>query len=229
MLPNSVSSRPPDMSKHRLSSGKAGGGEQQFENLLTTMGMDKANPFSRAGLTWGLEQIEREFIRAVAVSGKQPNPKLVRRYCAAITKLLTLSSTIGPDFFGDEIERAGLSRLNPDMDDSMLRAVMEEHRHGRDDLVARLTRRRLDVEHWLKITGNSYKRRDVRKLVVEPFLQLMTEFQITTSRKQLPRTRIFDALFNWLGVERKFRPSDAAINAIARELKGSGGDSKSNA
>jgi hypothetical protein len=69
----------------------------------------------------------------------------------------------------------------------------------------------------------------VTKLAVEPFLRLMAESKITTSRKQLPRKRMFDALFDWLGIERKFRPSDAAINAIARGLKGSGSASKSNA
>jgi hypothetical protein len=61
--------------------------------------------------------------------------------------------------------------------------------------------------------------------VVEPFLQLMTEFKVTASRKQLPRTRIFNGLFDWLGVERKFRPSNAAINAIAKGLEASGGGS----
>jgi hypothetical protein len=65
-------------------------------------------------------------------------------------------------------------------------------------------------------------------LVVEPVLKLITQHEIATSRKQRPRTEIFDALFNWLGVERKFRPSSANINAIARELEG-GGASKSNA
>jgi hypothetical protein len=32
---------------------------------------------------------------------------------------------------------------------------------------------------------------------------------------------MFDALFDWLGIERKFRPSPANINTIARELEGS--------
>jgi hypothetical protein len=76
----------------------------------------------------------------------------------------------------------------------------------------------LDIDHWLKISGDAYKKQDVRKLIVEPFLKLMEEHQITTSPKQLPRSRIFDALFNWLGVESGDRSTSASINAIAREL-----------
>jgi hypothetical protein len=98
---------------------------------------------------------------------------------------------------------------------------MSEHGHKRNDLVAELTEHRLDIDHWLKTSGDVYKKRDVRKLVVEPFLQLIAEHGITTSRKQLPRKRIFEALFDWLGVERSFRPSSVNIDAIARKLEAS--------
>jgi hypothetical protein len=96
--------------------------------------------------------------------------------------------------------------------------LMEDHGSKRDDLVARLTVRGLDIDHWLRTSGDAYRKRDVRKLAVEPFLRLIAERGITTSRKQLPRKRMFDALFDWLGVEQRFRPSSAAINAIARNL-----------
>jgi hypothetical protein len=90
-----------------------------------------------------------------------------------------------------------------------------------------LTTHGLDIDHWLKINTDTYKKRDLRKLVVEPFLQLMAEHGITTSRKQRPRKRIFDALFDWLGVEQKSRPTTANIDATAREIEASA--SKSNA
>jgi hypothetical protein len=215
------------MTKHRPSPSKAERREQQFEKLLAAMGMGEDDPFARFSLTQALEQIERDYTRRVAASGKQPDRKLVRRYRAAITKVLTLSKTIGPDFFGNEIEQASLSRLNPDLDDSKLRDLMEEHRHQRDDVAAALTTRGLDIDHWFKTSGDTYRKRAVRKLVVEPFLRLIAEHEITTSRKQLPRKRMFDALFDWLGVERKFRPSSASIDAIARDPAASA--SKSNA
>lgn len=207
------------MTKHRPSPSKAVGREQQFEKLSAAMGMAELNPFSRAVLTENLEQIEREYARRIVQLSKQPNRKLVRRYRAAVTKLLLLSKKVGPDFLA-EIEEAGWSRHNPDADVRHLHMVMTEwmteHGHEQLNLGTVLTAHGLDIDHWLKTSGDAYRKRDVRKLVVEPFLQLMAEQEITTSRKQLPRKRIFDALFDWLGVECKFRPSSAAINAVAK-------------
>jgi hypothetical protein len=221
------------MTKHRPRPSKVEDRKQKFEKLLETMGMGEAEdpfiPFSRYGLTQRLEEIERAYARWVAASGKQPSRKLVQRYRAGIMNLLELSGHIGPDFFANEIERAGWSRLNPDADDSTLYMLMEEHSDKRDDVVAPLTARGLDVDHWLKTSGDTYKKRDVRKLVVEPVLRLMAEYEITTSRKERPRKQIFDALFDWLGVEQKFRPSSANIDAIARELEGGASSSNSNA
>jgi hypothetical protein len=92
---------------------------------------------------------------------------------------------------------------------------MDDHRHEREDVVAVLTAHRLDIDHWLKTTGADYKKRQLSKLVVEPFLDLMVEYEITTSRKQLPRKRMFDALFDWLGVDRNSLTSKA-IDAAAK-------------
>jgi hypothetical protein len=218
------------MTKHRPPPSKAAGPERRLDRLLAAMGIAEDNPFLKVGLGGQLEQIKNEYARRVAQLSKQPNRKLVRQYRAAVTKLLSLAKKVGPDFLA-EIDEAGWSRHNPDADVGHLHMVvtdwMAEHGEKPRDLIAELTHHEADIDYWLKTTGEAYKKRDMRKLAVEPFLQLMTEFKVTTSRKQLPRTRIFDALFDWLGVERKFRPSDAAINAIARGLEGSGSGSGS--
>jgi hypothetical protein len=203
----------PDMTKHRPSPSKVEDRKQQYEKLLAAMGIED-NPYIRYPLNQDLEEIERGY--AVAVSGKQPDRKLVHRYRAAITKVLALYETIGPDFFSNEIQKAYWSRGIPDANDSVLHMLMADHGRELDDVVAVLTGHRLDIDHWLKTSGGAYRKRYVRKLVVEPFLELMAERKITTSRKQLPRKRMFDALFDWLGVEPKFRPSRAAINAVAK-------------
>jgi hypothetical protein len=220
------------MTKHRPPLSKAAGPEQGLDRLLAAMGIAEDNPFLRVGMAGGLEQIEREYARRVAQLSKQPNRKLVRQYRAAVTKLLSLAKKVGPDFLA-EIEEAGWSRQNPDADVGHLYMVftewITEHGEKRLDLIAVLAGHELDIDHWLKTTAEAYKKRDVRKLVVEPFLQLMADSKITTSRKQLPRKRMFDALFDWLGIERKFRPSDAAINAIARDLEARASASESNA
>jgi hypothetical protein len=197
------------------------------------MGIAEDRPFLEFAWVSPLEQIKIEYARRVTQLSKQPNRKQVRRYRAAVTKLLSLAKKVGPDFMA-EIEEAGWSRQNPGADvgdlHMMITAWMAEEGKQPFDMIATLRQHEANIDHWLKTTAEAYKKRDVRKLVVEPFLKLMTKSdEVTTSRKQLPRTRIFEALFDWLGVERKFRPSDAAINAIARELGGSGSASKSNA
>ncbi|MDA9411896.1 hypothetical protein [Bradyrhizobium sp. CCBAU 45384] len=210
------------MTKHRPSPNKTEGREQQqFEKLLAAMGISEDEPLSRYTLALDLEPIKNDYARAVAVSGRQPDRKQVHRYRTAIKKLLERHAAIGPDFFRHEIEKAGWSRRNPDADDSTLHALMAEHGRERDHEVAVLTAHGLDIDHWLKISGDHYRKRVVRKLVVEPFLRLMAERGITTSRKQRPRKRIFDALFDWIGIQKKFRLTDAGINAIARDLEGS--------
>ncbi len=194
--------------RSKPSPSKAESREQQLDQLLTAM--DASDPFSRYGLEPALKQIEARWI---AAQGKKPDRDRVRQYRAAITKALALSNMIGPDFFANEIEMAGWSRLNPDKDDRTLQTLMADHDHERDDVVAVLTAHGLDIDHWLGTSGEVYRKRDVRKLVVEPFLQLMVGRETETSRKQ-----VFDALFDWIGVEKKFRPSSASINSIAREL-----------
>jgi hypothetical protein len=215
------------MSKHRPPPSKAEDREQQFEKLLAAM--DASDPFSRYGLEPALEQIEARWLAAQGKKHKKQDRKLVRQYRAAMTKALALANMIGPDFFANEIEEAGWSRLNPDTDDRTLQTLMADHGHERDDVIAVLTAHGLDIDHWLNISGNVYRKRDVRKLVVEPFLQLMAEREIITSRRQLPRKRLFDALFDWLGVAQKSRPSSVNIDAIARELEGNASASESNA
>ncbi|MCJ9700870.1 hypothetical protein [Bradyrhizobium sp. SHOUNA76] len=197
------------MSTRKSSPGDVESREQKLERLLVAM--EATDPFSRYGLEPALKQIEA---RWAAAQGKKPGRKLVRQYRAAVAKVLAYSNKIGPDFFDNDIEKAGWSRLNPDADDRKLRDIMEmhEHEHESTDVDAVLTERGLDVDHWLKTTGEDYRKRDVRTEIVEPFLELMVGRETEASRKE-----IFDALFDWIGVK-KFRPSSASINAIAREL-----------
>ena len=218
------------MIKHRPRPSKASGSQLQFEKLLEAMGFgqsaDPLDHFTRFGLTQKLEEIKRYFARYVSVSA-QPDRKLVKRYRATLEKLLTLSEEIGPDFLANEIEKAGWARHNPDADEMTLNMLVEEH-SDRRNMVTRLTSHGEDIDHWLNTSGDDYRKRAVRKLVVEPFLRLLMEHGITTSRKKLPRTRMFEAMFEWVGVESRFRLSNAAINKIARELT-SASSSESNA
>lgn len=203
------------MTKHKLSPSNAVGREQQFEKLLAAM--DASDPLSRFGLEPALNQIEARWI---AAEGKKPDRDRVRQYRAAITKVLALSNMIGPDFFANDIEKAGWSRHNPDADDMTLHHLMDQHEHGRTDVDAVLTELGLNIDHWFRTSGEAYRKRNVTKLVVEPFSQLMVGREPKVSRKE-----VFEALFDWIGIEKTSRPSNAGINAIARELEAPAGSS----
>jgi hypothetical protein len=230
--PNSFQIGCARMIKHRPPPSKVGRRDEQFEKMLAAMGAAELNPFLQVTLEDGLRRIEREYARRAVQLSKQPDRKLVRRHRAALAKLLSLSKKVGPHFLA-ELEEAGWSRHNPDADLRILHEVMTEHMsehgHNRRDLIADLTELGLHIEYWLKTTGEAYKKRVVRKLVVEPALKLIADLGVITSSKQLPRSRMFDALFDWIGIEAKFRPTSAGINAIARELEGSANASKSKA
>lgn len=194
--------------------------EEKFERLLKAI--DATGPFDRYGLELALKKIETGW---AAAQGKKPGRKLVRQYRAAVAKVLAYSNKIGPDFFANDIEKAGWSRLNPDADDRKLRDIMEMHEHEpTTDVDAVLTVRGLDVDRWLRTTLEDYRKRDVRTEIVEPFLELMVGRETEASRKE-----IFEALFDWIGVAEKFRPSSASINAIARELNARASSSESDA
>jgi hypothetical protein len=205
--------------RSKPSPSKAESREQRLDQLFVAM--DASDPFSRFGLEPALKQIEA---RWVAAQGKKPGRKLVLQYRAAIKKVLALSNKIGPNFFANEIEKAGWSRLNPDADDLTLHDLMDMHEQKRTNVDAVLTEHELDIDHWLATGGEEYRKRDVRKQVVEPFLQLMIGRETESSRKE-----VFEALFDWIGIEKKFRPSSASINAIARDLDARASASESDA
>ena len=75
-----------------------------------------------------------------------------------------------------------------------------------------------NIEFVINSTGD-YRRRQVRKLVVEPFLLLLEEYRVVPDPKLLPRNRMMQALFVWLGIEDRLRPTDSGIRTIARELR----------
>ncbi|WLA68552.1 hypothetical protein [Bradyrhizobium diazoefficiens] len=186
---------------------------------MKAMGIGEEDYVDRYATTRNLEEIQRHYALELAVS--PPVRKRVEQYCAAITKVLRLSNEIGPEFFTGEIEKAGLHWRNPHADDMTLLMLVEEHGNRRDEVVAVLTERRRAVEHWLKVGGDTYHKRVVTKLAVEPFLRLLIERGTISRSKLLPRSQLaqlVEALFDWLGVEQKFRLTSVTIATTARRL-----------
>ena len=74
-----------------------------------------------------------------------------------------------------------------------------------------------DIAYFLDSKGD-YRKRELRSLVIEPFLRFLERHGVTPSRT-LPLTGMMRALFDWLEIEEKLRPTDTGIRTIARDMK----------
>jgi hypothetical protein len=74
-----------------------------------------------------------------------------------------------------------------------------------------------DIRSLLNETADDYHKPRVRRYVVEPF-RLILDGHLLGTRAQ-PFTKAVKALFDWLGIEPKYRPTDTSIRAIVRKLK----------
>ena len=63
---------------------------------------------------------------------------------------------------------------------------------------------------------DDYRKRDIRKFAIEPFLAFLKRHSVKSSRK-LPLIRMVRALLNWLEVEQ--RPTDTGVRTIVREFE----------
>ncbi|MGY8634618.1 hypothetical protein RAD15_19270 [Bradyrhizobium sp. 14AA] len=205
------------MSKEGPVPSEAERSEQLFDALLSALGM--SDPYERYGVTQDLEYIRHQGARLRTALVKQPDRDAVSRLRASGERMLARSEEVGNDFLTNEIEKIILSQLNPDADEQMLHTWMTDPDYPPKNLIATLTTYLSAIDQWLELNSTEYKRRDMRKLVVEPFLRLMAKHEIITSRKQRPRKKIFDALFDWLEIEPKYRPTSANLDAIAREME----------
>ena len=110
---------------------------------------------------------------------------------------------------------AGWLRSNPNADEGELRAAVEDSENI--DPAEFEANEDQDIAFFIDSAGG-YRKREVRKQAVEPFLRFLKKHDLVPSRK-LPLNRMMGALFDWLDIERKLRPADTGIRTIARDLK----------
>jgi hypothetical protein len=184
-------------------------------DLLAAIGMADANPYMTMPLEMALSEIESAwFARELPNVG--PYRKELRRFRAITAKRRELRKQFGP-VVREAIALAGLVRANPNVDESTLRALMSDS-DGNIDPAEIEEEEDRNIEFVIDRTGN-YRKRQVRKLVVEPFLLLLEEYRVVPDSKVLPLNRMMQAFFNWLGIEKALRPTDSGIRTIARDLR----------
>jgi len=93
--------------------------------------------------------------------------------------------------FDDVINMAGreLTESIEEFEDQMIRSLIDE-------------------------SGRGYRKTPLRKLVIERFLLLLAVGEVWKTAE--PLTRVMAALFDWLGVEPKYRPTNAGMRTIVR-------------
>ena len=188
-----------------------------LRDLLAAIGMAHANAF----LTWPLNDALQEIKSAWLARRELPNVgsyrKELRRFRAITAKRRELRKQFVP-VVREAIALAGLVRANPNADESTLRALMQDS-DGNIDYPAEIEEEEdRNIEFVIERTGD-YRKRQVRKLVVEPFLLLLERHRVVPHPKLLPLNRMMQALFDWLGIEQALRPTDSGIRTIARDLR----------
>jgi hypothetical protein len=214
VLPHNAHSRVP-MAMSRTSPGSRS--DELLDKLLAAIGKGDSDSFERYALVQELHEIEA----VISKRRGQPTPAsyttVLEQFRANTAKRLELRKRFRPVY--DDIVMAGYLRSNPGADEDALRAALQD----RQDSTERIDPAKFEAGEDQDIaafidSGDDYRKRQVRKQVVEPFLRFLEKHDVVPSRK-LPRTRMMRALFDWLEIEQKLRPTEAGIRTIARDFK----------
>jgi hypothetical protein len=184
-------------------------------DLLAAIGMADANPYMTMPLEMALREIESAWLARREVPNVGPYRKELRRFRSITAKRRELRKQFGPAV-REAIELAGFLRGNPNVDERTLRALMPDRVYIDPAEVEEEEDR--NIEFVIDRAGD-YRKRQVRKFVVEPFLLLLEEYRVVLDSKLLPLNRMMQALFDWLGIKPTLRPTDSGIRTIARELR----------
>ena len=146
--------------------------------------------------------------------------KLLRKFRASTARRRDLRRQLRS--VKDDIVMAGHLRINPALDVHDLRAGVhwsDDDLEGNEvvDYAKVEEDEDQDIAYFLNSKGD-YRKRGLRSLVIEPFLRLLERHGVTPSRT-LPLAGMVRALFDWLEIERKLRPTDTGIRTIARDMK----------
>jgi hypothetical protein len=188
-------------------------------DLLAAIGMADANPYQTLPLVNALREIESAWLDRREVPNVGPYRKELRRFRANTAKRRELRKQF-PPVVREAIALAGWFRANPKADERELRALVQDRDSTGDIDPAEIEEEEdRDIEFVINRTGD-YRKRQVRKLVVEPFLLLLEKYRVVADPKLLPLNRMMQALFAWLDIKpTTLRPTDSGIRTIARELR----------
>jgi hypothetical protein len=188
-----------------------------LDDLLVALGVGASETF---WFILELEKIESAWLARREVPNVGQYRKELRRYRAITAKRRELREQF-PPFVREAIEMAAWLRANPNVEEIELRALLQDPRYIDPAAIGKISEEEAedrDIQFLINSTGD-YRKRQVRKLVVEPFLLLLKEFGVVSHPKRLPLSRMMHAFFDWLGIEQALRPTDSGIRTIERDLR----------
>jgi hypothetical protein len=186
-------------------------------DLLAAIGKADLNPFITMPLEMELREIDSAWFARRELPNVGPYRKELRRFRAITAKRRELRKQFGP-VVREAIALAGFVRANPNADESTLRALIQDNDLNIDYPAETEEEEDRNIEFVIERAGD-YRKRQVCKLVVEPFLLLLERHRVVPHPKLLPLNRMMQAFFDWLGIEPALRPTDSGIRTIARELR----------
>ena len=165
-------------------------------------------------MTLKLEELAEHFWNEPRISSYH---KQLRQFVAALRKLQKLWLQLAP--MHRSIAEAWFLRSNPhaDKDAFAIMVADSDPPYLLDDLNPMLVDRIRDIDFVIRHAGD-YRKRLTTKLVIEPFLDLLNDFKVVPSKK-LPRSRMFVALFDVLGLKSRDCVTDVTVRNAARRLK----------
>jgi hypothetical protein len=195
-----------------------------MNQLLSVVGKGNARGAERLALQGQLQFIKDSYetrwplLKSAKAAGRKP---LLRKFLANTAERRELRQQLGLDG-KREVARASWLRMNINpLVEALIngREMPEELTPPVDPRLVELLEEYEDqnIKYLLDETGDSYRKTPMRSLVVEPFLLFLEINGLWDSAQ--PMTHVVAALFDWLGVEQKHRPTDTGIRTIVREFK----------
>ena len=186
---------------------------ERLPMLFEAMGIED-NPYLCYSMTLKLEELAEHFWNEPRISSYH---KQIQQSVAALRKLQKLWSQLAP--MHRSIAEAGFLRSNPHAgkEDFAIAVADSDPPHQFDDLDPMLRDHIQDIEFMIRHAGD-YRKRLTTQRVIEPFLDLMNDFGVVPSKK-LPRSRMFVALFDVLGLKSRDCVTDVTVRNAARRFK----------
>jgi len=194
----------------------------ELAELLAAIGEDHFDIRQLGSVRIELQHIAAVY--AVHVNGPRLPPtmarKLLRKFRANTAKRLELRRQLRS--IRREILVAAWIQNSSDVDEDFSRQILA----GSSVLPGQIDHAKIEADEDRRIQdyldrASDYRKRAVRKFVVEPFLSFLGRHGVKPSRER-PLIRMLTALFDWIGVEKKFRPTPAGIRTILKEFKRGG-------